>query len=54
MGLSIAEKTIIDITDTTKYDIYRCPEHGIYTMRKDIVSHVCPYCKKECEEYVKE
>lgn len=42
--LSKVEKIILAITDKDKYDIYRCPEHGVYAILKgneDTCRHGC-------------
>lgn len=52
--LSTVEKMLIDTTDTDTYNLYRCPEDGIFAIRKDIEKQICPYCKKECDKYVPE
>lgn len=45
--LTKVEKTILEMGDHEKYSTYRCPEHGIYQIRKDLPEekHVCLYCK---------
>jgi hypothetical protein len=47
--LSKVEKTILQMNDNEKYDTYRCDEHGIYQIRKDVPEedHKCVYCKKK-------
>lgn len=50
--LSTIDQMIVDITDKEKYNLYRCEEHGMFSVRKDIEEQVCSYCKKECEKYV--
>lgn len=49
--LSSVEKMLINITDTDKYNLYRCEEHGIFAVRKDNDTQLCSYCNKECELY---
>lgn len=46
--LSKAEKYIIAISSSDEYNLFVCPEHGVYAMRKDIKDVTCAYCKKEC------
>ena len=43
------EKAILEMGDHDKYNTYRCPEHGIYQIRKDKPEQeqVCLYCKKQ-------
>lgn len=47
--ISKVEKTILQMNDRNKYDTYRCDEHGIYQIRKDVPEseRKCLYCKKK-------
>lgn len=40
------EKFLIANADK-KYTTYRCDEHGVFQMRKDVDNGLCPYCKKQ-------
>lgn len=50
--LSTVEKMLIESTDTTLYNIYRCKEDGIYCVLKTSNSQICPHCGKECVKHV--
>ena len=40
---------MLQLNDRKEYDTYRCNEHGIYQIRKDVPveNHYCLYCKKQ-------
>ncbi len=46
--ISKVEKAILEMNNFENYDTYRCSEHGIYQIRKDLTieKHLCIYCKK--------
>lgn len=46
--LTNVEKAILKMGDHDKYNSYRCDDHGVFQIRKDIPEEkqVCPYCKK--------
>lgn len=48
--LSKVEKYIIAISDPEEYDVFVCPEHGVYAIRKGEKSTECSYCKKQWEK----
>lgn len=45
MKYNKVERLIIALTDSFKYDFYRCEEHLIYANLKES-DDKCPYCKK--------
>lgn len=47
--LTKTEKVLLSMSDRSKYDTYRCEEHGIYQVRKDIPEETrgYAYCKKK-------
>lgn len=49
--LTKVEKAILEMVDSEKYNSYRCPEHGVYKVRKDLPmeKQVCAYCKGKNE-----
>lgn len=48
--LSKVEKYIIAISDPEEYDVFLCPEHGVYAIRKGDEGTECPYCKEQVEK----
>ena len=46
--ISKVEKFLIAEIDDN-YTTYRCDEHGVYQIRKDVNNSQCPYCKKKYE-----
>ncbi len=51
--LSQVEKFLVDNNDNENYQLYRCEDCGIYSIRKDFKNKNCPQCKKECKIYAK-
>lgn len=47
--LTKVEKVMLQMNDTDNYNSYRCPEDGIYQIRKDQPEEKqgCLYCKKK-------
>ena len=43
------EKYIIAISDPEEYNVFVCPEHGVYAIRKGNKSTACSYCRKQGE-----
>lgn len=43
------ERYIIALADPEEYDVFVCPEHGVYAPRKGTVEKTCAYCKKQGE-----
>lgn len=50
--LSKTEKYIIAISNSEEYNVFVCPEHGTYAIRKGNKSTVCSYCKIQGEPLV--
>lgn len=49
--LSKVEKYIIAISDPEEYNVFVCPEHGVYAIRKgDKNNTACSYCQKQGEK----
>ena len=46
--ISKTEKYIIAISSPDEYNLFMCPEHGVYAQGKHITDLTCAYCKKEC------
>lgn len=42
-NLNEVEQNMVERTDRSQYDIYRCPEHGLYTILKSNEVTTCPY-----------
>jgi len=47
--ISNAERFLLEMVDNDKYNTYRCPQDGIYQIRKDLPEskQVCVYCKQK-------
>jgi hypothetical protein len=47
--LSKLEKFLLQTSDNENYVTYRCDEHGIYQIRKDVPEedHKCVFCKNK-------
>ena len=49
--LSKTEKYIIAISDPEEYNVFVCPEHGVYAIRKGEKNNTtCSYCQKKGEK----
>lgn len=46
--VSKTEKYIIAISDPEEYNVFVCPEHGVYAIRKGEKNNTaCSYCQKQ-------
>lgn len=45
--LSKVEKYLIAISDPEEYNVFVCPEHGVYAIRKGEKNIECSYCQKQ-------
>jgi len=48
--LSKVEKYIIAISDPEEYNVFVCPVHGVYAIRKGNKNTACSYCQKQGEK----